>query len=276
MLVGLLLCPYRNLTTLTCATLALHPRIQVMNHGLARVAAEGGLGFLERPEPPELDRLARALVALSVGGERGTNGGSILLSHAFDHPEMAAAYRALHGEAALKPAIGAVVWKEGGRLREAILGRGLDPVTLAERLPALRFLSPMRHPLDHASSLATFYANGIPPFLQGSLPDLQPTSLLRYILRSHRDFLGWHRRRPDRFLWFTEAGMGRPLLVQLAHFLGVEPDPIWLEHAFPVFTSKRRYDHPPELQASLDAVLAADFGGDPAFATFVRERLCAG
>jgi hypothetical protein len=99
---------------------------------------------------------------------------------------------------------------------------------------------------------------------------------VRYVLRGHRDFLGWHRRRPDRFFWFTEEEMGPDLLVRLARFLGVAPDPAWLAHAAPVFASRRRYDHPPELRAALDAVLAADFADDPAFAAFVRERLAAG
>jgi hypothetical protein len=78
---------------------------------------------------------------------------------------MALAYAGMFGTSPVKPDIRVIAWKEGGRLREALRDHSIDPPALAGRLGRLRFLSPIRHPIDHALSLRHFYANGVPPWV---------------------------------------------------------------------------------------------------------------
>ena len=97
-------------------------------------------------------------------------------------------------------------------MREALRNRNIDPPALTRRLDRLRFLSPIRHPIDHAISLQHFYRNGIPPYIRPGLSDLQLNSVLRYILGCHRDFLRYSSTCPDKFFWFTETEIGASLL----------------------------------------------------------------
>jgi hypothetical protein len=57
-----------------------------------------------------LDVLARTLIGLSHSGRRGAYGGSIVYSHAFDHPEMALAYAGMLGTSPVKPDIRVIAW----------------------------------------------------------------------------------------------------------------------------------------------------------------------
>jgi hypothetical protein len=129
-----------------------HPG-SVMNHGFARVTEAGGLRVLDYPNEANLDALARILTSLSQSGRGGPYGGSIVYSHAFEHSEMASAYTGMFGTCLEKPSIRVMAWKDGGRLREALRNRNIDPPALTRRLDRLRFLSPIRHPIDHAISL---------------------------------------------------------------------------------------------------------------------------
>lgn len=263
--VCLFLCPYRNLTTLTSAVLALHDHVQVMNHGIERLAAAGALDFVTEPAGAGLDAFARAAVELSATGQRGAYGGSITLSHAFDHPEVRQGYTGRFGDAPVKPDIRAVVWKEGGLLRQYLLDRGVDVPALAGRLDRLRFLAPIRQPIDHVYSLRKFYGKGPSDLIVPEIADLSFEGLAAYVLRCHHDFLTWRRARPDRFLAFTEAEIGPDLLVRLAGFLGVEPRPAWLEAAAAAFRSKVHYAPAAEDRELFARLLRARHGDDPEF-----------
>jgi len=226
-IVGMFLCPNRNLTTLTAAVLSLHPHVQVLNHGLERMRELGLLRVLESGEDADLERFIEGALAMSEGGRRGAYGGSLLLSHAYDRAALRAAYAERYGEAPLKPAIRCLVWKEGARLREFLKARRIDPVALAERLPRLRFVSPLRHPIAHLRSLQRFYAENFLPYVRPSLPDLTETSVARYVLSAHDDFLRWHRRCPAHFHCFGEEELGVDGALRLLAFLGLADDDAW-------------------------------------------------
>ena len=101
--VGLMLCPNRNLTTLTAAVLSLHPHVQVLNHGFERLEAAGLLRFLQSGSEDDLEAFVRGAIGHSAYGRRGDYGGNILLSHAFDRAELRAAYARHYADEPLKP-----------------------------------------------------------------------------------------------------------------------------------------------------------------------------
>lgn len=84
--------PYRNLTTLTAALLFLHPRCQVPNHGSDRILPNPDVNFLIEYGTEKFDAFVRYAIELSAEGTRGRHGGSIMLSHAFDDPQIQETY----------------------------------------------------------------------------------------------------------------------------------------------------------------------------------------
>ena len=225
--IGLFICPNRNLTTLTAAMLSLHPHIQVLNHGFERLQAAGLLRFLDSGRDDDLEDFVRGAIGMSGYGRRGDYGGSILLSHAYDRPALRAAYEQRFGDARLKPEIKCLVWKDGARLREYVKANNIDPIRLAERLPRLRFISPMREPVAHLRSLRRYYSAELPDYVRPSLPDLSQESVARYILSAHADFLNWRKRRPTQFLPIFEADLDQNGALRLLAFLTLASEQAW-------------------------------------------------
>jgi hypothetical protein len=257
--VGMFLCPNRNLTTLTAAVLSLHPHVQVLNHGLERLRDLGLLRFLESGEDADLEQFIRGALAMSRDGRRGDYGGSILLSHAYDRPALRAAYVERYGEAPLKPAVRCLVWKEGARLREFLKAGRIDPVALAERLPRLRFISPLRHPIAHLRSLQKYYAPDLLPYVRSSLPDLTQASVARYVLSAHDDFLRWHRRCPAHFHCFGEDGLEADGALRLLAFLGLADNDAWGRAAAAFFVNDGPRVGPAPERAVFEELLRTEF-----------------
>ncbi len=268
---GLLLSPYRNLTTLCCAALALHPHVQVMNHGFARIEDAGGLKFMVDQTQENLDYFSDMLVSLSEGGRQGDYGGSIIYSHAFEKAGVKEAYQSMIGDFQIKQDIKAVVWKDGGRLREYLKQRDISPLVLAEKFPSLCFISPVRNLLDNAYGLKKFYETiGLQAYVTPSLPDLEMQSILRYIVACHYEFWTYARTMPDRFFMFGENDMGDDVLARLAEFLGVRASGAWTRTAGPLFVSAVHHDHAPEHAAMLQQIIAEPGAYCAEFLQFIR------
>ena len=75
--VCLALGPYRNLTTLTAATLFLHPNCQVLNHAGNRIYGNEEVDFLSNYSKERFDRFIQFATQISIQGARGDVGGSI-------------------------------------------------------------------------------------------------------------------------------------------------------------------------------------------------------
>ncbi len=253
--IGLMLCPNRNLTTLTAAVLSLHPHIQVLNHGFERLEAAGLLRFLRSGSEDDLEAFLRGAIALSGYGRRGDYGGSILLSHGYDRPALRAAYAQRYGDAPFKSDIRCVVWKDGARLLEYLRANDISAVGLAERLPRLRFLSPLRRPVAHLRGLQRYYEPQPPDYVRPSLPDLTTESVAKYILAAHEEFLAWRVQRPAQFFAYTEAELGAQGAAALAGFLGISADATWRQLAAEFFVDDGpQIDEAPE-QAVFTALL---------------------
>jgi hypothetical protein len=264
--VGLFLCPNRNLTTLTAAVLSLHPHVQVLNHGFERLQAAGLLRFLHSNRDEDLEAFVRGAIGMSGYGRRGDYGGNILLSHAFDRPALRSAYAQRYADAPLKPKIRCVIWKDGARLQEYIKANNIDPVAVAERLPRLRFISPLRQPLAHLRSLQRYYATELPDYVRPSLPDLSPESVARYILSAHADFLNWSERLPTQFFSFSEADLDSNGALRLLAFLSMAGDQAWERCAARHFVNDGPSAEHGAESSIFESLLLAEFSN--------RDRIC--
>jgi hypothetical protein len=118
----ILLGPYRNLTTLTCSVLSLHPQCVVLNHAGFRTLRNARLNFLADYSPDKFREFVRYAGFASRGGVRGTYGGDIRLSHAFDRESMRQAQASLQRSAA-GPAR-CLVWKDSHLVTTSCAPRG--------------------------------------------------------------------------------------------------------------------------------------------------------
>jgi hypothetical protein len=245
--VGLILGPYRNLTSLTAAVLSLHPHIQVLNHAGSRLLTRRR-NFIKRADAARLDRFVVAALGASTSGKRGSFGGSIQFSHAFDREKVRETYRRRYGDQTMKDDVRCLVWKESGRvttkLRES--GNGIEQLT--EASPKMRFLQPVRNPLDcMRSNLRTDHAKLVP-----GVKNLNPEGVLDAIVENISWFAMSAEKHPERFFMFFEDDPVTTVIDGLIGVLELDDDDTWRRDAADVFVvSGKPYEHAPEMHGAL-------------------------
>jgi hypothetical protein len=256
--VGIILGPYRNLTSLTAGILSLHPHCQVLNHAGPRLL-HARQDFLGRYSDRRLDRFCEAALSVSTRGQRGGYGGSIRYSHAFDREDLQRLYDTRFGDQMMKDDVRCLIWKESqfvtNRIRESEPKIG----HLLDRAPRLRFLMPVRNPLDCArSNMRTDQAKLIP----GVDPD-DAASVVDGIVEEIAWFARLASARPDRFLSFFEDVSAPSLCDGLVRVLDIEDDREWRDATDVALDVKgESYEHPPELRDAFRAALARHFDQD--------------
>ena len=228
--VGLILGPYRNLTTLTASVLSLHPECQVLNHAGRRLL-RGRRDFIGHVDAQHLDRFCKAALEASAGGRRGQYGGSIQFSHAFDREQMRQLYRERYGDQSIKDSVKVLVWKESGIVTERIRSHPDRIYKLIDNEPRLRYLMPVRHPLDCArSNVRTGHANRI----TGADPNDVASVLDRIV-----EVIGWFgtlmQRYPDRFFMFFQNDDPANISDGLVRTLELSEDPQWRDELVTAF-----------------------------------------
>lgn len=242
--VCLTLGPYRNLTTLTASTLFLHPRCQVLNHAGRRVFGNKEIDFLADFSTARLDRFIEHAVALSAAGQRGAPGGSITLSHAFNPENRMGEVYEKTGLGRVKQEIRCLFWKESLHTSNYIRRRRIDLAELLGQDQRLRFLLPIRHPLDCAvSNLKTGHVK----LFRGIDESASSIDVTAAILDEIFWFAQLHERHPDRFFYFFEHDINRAMLIELAGFLLLDADEDWINNALSVMQIKPGYTHDPQL-----------------------------
>lgn len=252
--------PYRNLTTLTASILFLHPRCQVLNHGAARILGDPRLDFLLDYDRKTADHFLRYAIAISTKGKRGKSGGSILHSHAFDEKhKLGRLYRQHFGDTLVKEDIQCLFWKESLRTALHIRSHRIDLAALLAQEPRLRFLLPIRNPLDCAiSNLRTGHAK---LFGLGKHPDTE--MVLTAILDEIHWVKGLQEQHPDRFFYFSENDFSADIARQLAAFLNLDPSPPWIKVVQEAFVIDKHYDYPQPLVDSYRKLLQQKFAAWP-------------
>lgn len=263
--------PYRNLTTITASVLALHPHCQVLNHAGSRILNARRLDFFRFPERTTFDAFARYAIWISRAGRRGDFGGSITLSHAFaNSAELRELYRDAYGERRVKDVIHTVCWKESLAVTKHIRVHGVDLAELLHADPRLRFLLPIRNPLDcAASNLKTGHAarfSGLDA--QASIEDV-----LLAILNEFHWFVLWRNRHPDRFFHYFAYEFGARVVCDMTRFLGLEADEPWCAKAASVFRKGEPYPHSGRLRDFYRSAVSNRFRRHPEFAAKLLQFL---
>jgi hypothetical protein len=238
--VCLTLGPYRNLTTLTAAVLFLHPNCQVLNHAGDRIFGNNEVNFLINYSRNKFDNFIEFATKISSGGKRGDYGGSITLAHAFDSRYPLKEIFQKSGQNMVKNRIDCLFWKESLRISNFIREYQVDLQLIFNKEERLRFLMPIRNPLDCAkSNLKTGHAY--------RFANVNRSSSIEEVLLAVLNEIHWFARYkemfPNRFFYFFEHSISRNMLEDLTKFLMLDKDETWLRNAESVMISKSTYEY---------------------------------
>jgi len=232
--VCILLGPFRNLTTLTCAVLGLHPNCAVLNHAGLRILPNSRLNFLADGSPDRFREFVRYAGFASRSGSAGPYGGDIRLSHAYEFEPTREAEARLR-ELGRGPTT-SLVWKDLQHVTNYLRSAQVDVRALMQRNEKLRFLLPIRNPIDCAiSNLRTGHFHF---FLR---PQLSAESPLEDVVDAVLDEIEWfialrdRSGQAERFFIYFEHEMSREVLEQMLAFLALPRDERYLEAAAAAF-----------------------------------------
>ena len=231
--------PYRNLTTLIASILFLHPYCQVLNHAGKRIFNNENRNFLLHNTRETFGNFITFAIRASIGGLREELGGSITLSHAFDEKyPIGQLYRNRYGETLVKNTIQSLFWKESLRVANHIREHNINLPDHFAKNNKLRFLMPIRNPLDCAVSNLKEKAK-----LFTRLKDYSVENVLTAILDEFVWFFELKKKYPEKFFSFFEYEFDREMVLRLQHFLGLEHDSQWVEEALQAYQITRTYQH---------------------------------
>lgn len=252
--------PYRNLTTLTASILFLHPNCQVLNHGAERIFGDNRLDFLLNYSKQATENFIRYAIYISGYGRRGKQGGSITLSHAFDGKhKMQALYKKQFGDSLIKDEINAVFWKESLRTSLHLRKHAIDLQRLFEQEQRLRFLLPIRNPIDCAlSNQKTGHAR-----LWGLEQSASVEEILEQVLNEIHWFYELEQQYPTRFFHYLENNFDQDTIIRLADFLCLKHDPEWQEAVLEAFDISKHYEYPAALIDAYKSMVEDKFGNQP-------------
>ena len=238
--VCLALGPYRNLTTLTAATLFLHPDCQVLNHAGNRIFGNSHVDFLSDYSEERLNHFIKFAIKISSKGRGGYVGGSITYSHAFDSLYGMKNEFAKTGLGLKKARIKCLFWKESLITSNLIREKKVDLGRIFEKEERLRFLMPIRNPLDCAiSNLKTGHVD--------QFKALNRNTSVYEVLHAVMDEIHWFatqkKKYPGRFFYYFQHSISREMLAELATFLKLDPNEVWLSNAMSVMIVKSNYEH---------------------------------
>jgi hypothetical protein len=240
----LFLGPNRNLTTLLGAILFLHPNCQVLSHAGHRVLPNPEFNFLTDYSEEKFYKFCHFAITMSEAGDKGNYGGSMLATHAFrNHPVMRRTYRRRYGRRHwMKDDIRCLVWKEAQETHDYIYDHHIDISALLEQNHKLRFLMPIRSPLDIA---VTFWRRKA--FLENLFMGMEPPDRVETVLDLILQKLFWavdlHEQNSEKFFMFFQYEFDEELLVRLAHFLKIEPEKRWIKDALKCYNLKEPYPY---------------------------------
>lgn len=265
--VCLTLGPYRNLTTLTASLMFLHPSCQVLNHGAKRIFSREEVNFLTDYNDLKLQKFLKYAIFMSKGGSRGNYGGSITLSHAFDSDDVLKSYQNRYGNLLIKNNIECLYWKESMKVSNFIKNNNVDVLNLIKQQEKLRFILPIRNPLDCAiSNCKTGHARHL---ISSKSKDYSVLEVLDSILIEIAWFVNLYNSCPDNFFYFFEYDITNDLFIKLAKFVDVETDQQWLEDCLKCSKVKKPYDHDRELIEHYIRSVHSIFNDNP----FIRDEL---
>jgi hypothetical protein len=256
--VALFLGPYRNLTTLSASILFLHPECQVLNHAGERVFPNADINFLSGYSDKKFHDFKIHAMRLSQGGARGQYGGSIALSHAFaEHAPMREAYFSRYGGNLMKSDIRSLVWKESQRVTRILRSSEKDLDILLKRNKEIRFLLPIRNPIDCANSIRRVGLKRI----YGLDENTDLRTVIDLVLEDLHWFLNTSEKYPGRFFHFFQHKMSAPLLQEMADFLEISRDKRWIKDTLDIYKLRKPYAYEQKMMKHFSKRVNALFKG---------------
>jgi len=267
--VCLLLGPYRNLTTFTVSLLFLHPDVQVLNHGGNRVFKINDLNFLKNYSQKKFDNFCKFAVYTSQGGRKGDYGGSIRYSHAFSKSIMKTTYENRFGDSYLKDNIDCIVWKESLMVSNYLRKYNIDFQKLFDTFNKLRFLMPVRNPLDCTiSNLRTGHVKRFAGSKKKEKKDV-----LEAILKEFSWFLKLHKKFPNKFFYFFQDELNETIFKRMASFLEIELGKKWIEDTISCVKIKKSYDYEKSFVEDFNKLVDKYFLDFPDFSKHLRKLI---
>jgi len=244
MSVCIILGPYRNLTTLLGATLFFHPNCQVLNHADRRVLLNRKINFLIDYSSEKFNKFCQFVFFASQRGKRGNYGGSITFAHAFDRQTVKELFYKRYKNRLLKRTINCIVWKGDLDVTNFIRSNEIDLANIFQKNSAIRFIRPIRNPLDCAmSNFRTGYGKRFSDLKNYSLEDI-----LEKIIEDLLWFIRLKDQYPQRFFYFFEDEVNSDFLFELANFLKLNPESQWIEDSLKVMDIRESsYEYPKDL-----------------------------
>jgi len=241
--------PYRNLTTLTAAIIALHPHCQVLNHAGQRIFKDKRLNFFLDYNDEKFETFVRFAIYASKGGREGPYGGRITLSHAFDAQyKVKRIYERAYGETVVKNRIYCLFWKESMATSNHIRDHSVDLHNILSRNHKLRFIMPIRNPLDCAVSNLKFFGKTQLCQLFTQLNGRAGVGeVIEAILDEFLWFLELKKQHPDRLFYYFEHEFGNKIVRDMGDFLSIDADEQWCKNSLEAFDVKSRYKHPEDI-----------------------------
>lgn len=237
--------PIRNLATLGVMALAFHPNCQVLLHGARIFYDEELLRWLVMEDQANFLDFILMLGLRSTQTNHPANGGNVLVSELFTTREdIMDKYKTMYGNHLFKSDIHCLLWKEPVWMTNFLRNKALDFDLLFGWNPYIRFLLPIRNPLNCT------YSNLWPerldsklfhyPFLAGK----NDASILTFIMETIEWFLILESKHPDRFFtWFIEQDFNKDSLLDLALFLELKQSEKWVGEVLSLFQVKKIHSY---------------------------------
>lgn len=268
--VCLFLGPYRNLTTLTASLLFLHPNCQVLNHAGERILPNERLNFLSSYTEEKFQEFCHFAITMSEGGTRGSYGGSIVLSHAFaEHEEMRQIFKKRFGSRLLKANIKSLVWKESELVSQFIRYSSVGVPYILSKNAQLRFLMPIRNPVNCAQSIVRY---GMRRQYE-DLPSFDLEHVMDAVLAELRWFVDLKHKFPDRFYFFYQDQLNSEGLKNLAEFLGLEANSMWINDVLAIYKLGVDRKHEESTLVLFEELVKKHFQGESQVRTRLMEMV---
>ena len=225
---------YRNLTTLTSATLMLHPEVQVVNHKYS-FNENCDTDFLVSYSKNKVDNFIKKIIEIagdevSVSGD----GGVISKSHAFlEHKIMRDVFNNRYSNTDKKN-VKSIIWKESHRNTNLI--RKNDVNLLISKDSRFRFFLPIRNPMDCAMS----NMNGYKKYFGADTESKE--DVMRGLFEIYSWFFDLQKKYPKRFMYLFENDFKENLL-KLENFLKIQHNKDWYKDVNDVWELKNNYKH---------------------------------
>ena len=223
----------RNLTTLLASCLMLHPNIQVLNH-CPEINRDNKTNFLVKYTKEKLNNFIDKVFSINKESKAIVGvGGVITESHAFNG-EIKKRFDARF-TSTNKENIQSIFWKDS--LKNTLVLKKADIDSLLKESPELRFIIPVRNPMDCATS--NWNTGRARTFCKTSVEGI----LLQLIL-SYAWFFSLEEKYPDRFMHFFPSEINKDMLIRIEEFLQVPHDDKWVSDVMDVWKLRpSKYNH---------------------------------